>query len=397
MRRSVFCLLLLASCGAVRAEAAAGPRPRSGVQLATVCNGRVYTAIDASTFMRGNLVLLPVVAHIFDFNVILREAPPRWRLAGGVLHKIDFDYQPLIPRGVRDQRFTHYSWEVNDMIYFGRPLRQPRAALGPPQERYRFSFPTIYPDEPLLTMMFKRIRDDVNERRKVRNDKFPYHHYEFYYDLLPDGPRADKAPPFKLFVLANGRLQRAIEKCRAEEALKPLPKDPDERVAVYDPYDKLGKAAIDPLDGAFLGVWSIDGRRQWALVEQIQPPFSERFQVFAQGTTWFFVTDSGKVYAGKKPAKGKARKLEPWWSDPVRPIIAVVQDTETGRTFLFARAARKADKDFYVELGERPVPRPFVPADLKAVVTLDPLKTMMQYAGLLVADKKIALPKKAKK
>ncbi len=392
MRVVLLCLLTLLPW-AQGEGAAPSPAPRPGVQLAAVHKGKVFTAMDAATFMRGDLTASPVVAHVYDFNHSLYEAPPRWRLAAGRLLRIDSDRQVPLP-GLRKLRFTWDTSDLDDPILF-RAGPQPKAAVGPPQERYGLTFPRVR-KEALLTAMYWHIREHVNDNiMKVPDDKFPYHHYEFYYDLIPEGPKAEGLGYYKLFVLANGRLQRGIEKRRAEEASKPLPKGKKKRPPVYGP--KLADAPGGPLDGGFLGVWAVDRRGQWALVEQIQPPFSERFQVFALGTTWFFVTDSGKVYAGKKPAKGKPRKLEPWWSEPGLPIIAVVQDAETGRTFLFGRAARKADKDFYVELGERPVPRPFVPADLKAVETVDPLKTMMQYAGLLVKDKKIALPKKAKK
>jgi hypothetical protein len=360
------------------------------VQLAVVDKGRVYAAADGTTFLRGGLTETPVVAHLYEFVRSKYEAPPRWRLVNGRLQRIDSDPEVPLP-GVRKLRFTWAAHDLDGPLFHA--LSEPKMPVVPPLKRYGL-FIESFDDQPLLTRMYWHIREHVNDKMKVADDRFPYHHYEFYYDLLPEAGKAAKRDGYRLAVLANGRLQRAIEKCRAEEALKPLPKGVKKRPPVYAP--KLADAPGGPLDGAFLGVWALDRRGQWALQEQIQPTFNERFQSFAVGTTLFFVTDSGKVYAGKAPAEGKPRKLEPWWTEAGHPVVAVVQDAGTGRTFLFCRAGRKADKDCYIELADKPVPRPFGPADLQAVRTVEPLKTMMGYAGLLVRDKKIVLPRKGK-
>jgi hypothetical protein len=145
-----------------------------------------------------------------------------------------------------------------------------------------------------------------------------------------------------------------------------------------------------------LGVWHYDTRRKWALVDQLKnPPFNERFHAFVKGTTYFFLTDSGKVYMSMKPEKGE-RKMESLWDNDKYPITAALEDADTGKVFLFGKA-HKGDmlgKDFYWELDETVRRVDYDPSAVKPIKTVQPLKTVMEYARFLADEKKIKLEKK---
>jgi hypothetical protein len=143
-----------------------------------------------------------------------------------------------------------------------------------------------------------------------------------------------------------------------------------------------------------LGFWRRNDKKQWVLAEKIADPcFNERFWAFKRGDTYFFVTDSGKVYAARKPDKGD-RKLEPLWVEKGKPVVAAITDTASGKTFLFGRNDKPGPKDakgFWFELDEKLRPRPFDPKAVEAV-RADLLKTVAEYARFLHAAKKLKLP-----
>ncbi len=72
-------------------------------------------------------------------------------------------------------------------------------------------------------------------------------------------------------------------------------------------------------------------------------PFSEPFRVAAADGLFFFVTDSGAVYAAQET--GGEWKSWPVWRDAARPVIAmlVLSDGATGYVF---------GKDFYFRLAK---------------------------------------------
>jgi hypothetical protein len=131
----------------------------------------------------------------------------------------------------------------------------------------------------------------------------------------------------------------------------------------------------------------IEGK--WKDVDSIEADFKEPFHAFMTGTTYFFVTESGNVYAAEKPAMGK-RKLKPLWKEETRRVTAIVEDLDRKKTFLFGKVSDKAEENkgklFYFELTEKPQPRYFDAAELKPVKAQEPLKTVAQFAQLL-ADK----------
>jgi hypothetical protein len=118
--------------------------------------------------------------------------------------------------------------------------------------------------------------------------------------------------------------------------------------------------------------------------------FKERFRVFGKDRAYYFVTQSGKLYWSPKPASRGTRKAASLWTDEKSPIRAVISDTASERTFVFTEPAKKDAKDgqrVYFELAEKIETKPYdrVPVDGLA----QRLKTVMEYAQVLVKDKKI--------
>jgi hypothetical protein len=149
-----------------------------------------------------------------------------------------------------------------------------------------------------------------------------------------------------------------------------------------------------------LGVWvpnKDEKTKDMPLVLEctIPTPFNERFHAFVKGTTYFFLTDSGKVYMAKKPDKGE-RKLESLWDNDKYPLVAAIHDADADKVYLFAKAAKddKVGTDFYWELDETVKRLDYEPSRVHPVKTVEPLKSVMELAQLLVDEKKIKVEKK---
>jgi hypothetical protein len=124
--------------------------------------------------------------------------------------------------------------------------------------------------------------------------------------------------------------------------------------------------------------------------ELLSVNFKEAFQVFGKDGTYYFVTQSGKLFWSPKPGSKGARKAASLWTDEKSSIRAVISDTASERTFVFTEPAKKDAKDgqrVYFELAQKIETKPYdrVPVD----GLTEPLKTVMEYAQVLVKDKKI--------
>jgi hypothetical protein len=128
---------------------------------------------------------------------------------------------------------------------------------------------------------------------------------------------------------------------------------------------------------------------RWLQVESIPVRFKESFRVVGQRGDYYFITRSGKVYVAKRPPKGKPRRLLPVWTDARRPIVAYITDADTGRTFLFVKPASPRDKPTFFALAARPKPEVYDPALVLPQRGKEPLRSVLRYARLLVALKKI--------
>jgi hypothetical protein len=75
------------------------------------------------------------------------------------------------------------------------------------------------------------------------------------------------------------------------------------------------------------------------------------------------------------------------WTDEKSPIWGVICDTGSERTFVFTEPAKKRGKRVYFELMQNVESTPYERVPVEGVK--EPLKTVMEYAQVLVKDKRI--------
>jgi hypothetical protein len=104
--------------------------------------------------------------------------------------------------------------------------------------------------------------------------------------------------------------------------------------------------------------------------------------------SYLFVTDSGNVHIARPAAKGP-RTIEPVWVDKAHPVVALITDAATQKTYAFTRAAdaKPGAKDVYFELAEKPAERPYTPVPkADASDPTYPLNALLPFARVLTAD-----------
>ena len=126
-----------------------------------------------------------------------------------------------------------------------------------------------------------------------------------------------------------------------------------------------------------------------AKAEGFAAPLDEPFQVYGDGVSWQFLTRSGSLYTSTKPNK-RPRKLDLLYSSRDKPIRAILTDSGSNKTFAFV-APPKSRTGEYFELSAGPkAAKPYTLPDAKLDATLDePLRSLMGYSRVLLADKKI--------
>ena len=258
------------------------------------------------------------------------------------------------------------------------------------KETHSYSYPIaalldgawVESDTP-VDAIYSSMCDYINEKYEIGNDRFPFQHYEFFFDILPSKRK------FDMIVLADGPLQLEMEQARKDAIGKPLPDGYDKPFPIH-PKSIDSKRDLKPM----LVFWEHNDKKQWVLTEKIEKPsFNERFWAYKIGTSYFFLTDSGKLYLARKPKEGD-RKLEPIWDDKTKPIVGVITDTATNKVFLFGRNDKPAEKEakgFYFELDEKPTALSFDPKKANAAKG-DILLTAAEYARFLHAEKKVKIP-----
>lgn len=193
-----------------------------------------------------------------------------------------------------------------------------------------------------------------------------------YYDYLPDRDRGARQ-----FVLANTR--RPAQPTGPEdeswikkrEEQKTVPKWSFTVHHCKTEWDEKGRKWIP-------GAWSKE--------EDLPVVFREHFHALGKGDDWYFLTASGRLFVARKPAKGKKRSLESVYDDALRPILGMVVDAQSQRTFLFADSDRGPA---FFELSDDPVIIPYQPDVAEMPEGDEPLRSIMHKARVLAALGKI--------
>jgi hypothetical protein len=129
----------------------------------------------------------------------------------------------------------------------------------------------------------------------------------------------------------------------------------------------------------------------WKAVEDSRSPeiidsaFAEDFYVFNRQADYYFVTQSGKLYVSPRPKKGeKARQMRALWDDPKRPVVAVIEDADNGKVWLFAKDETPGAKGgLYFEMKEKIQAESFDSAKLKPVDAPGRAKILLEYLPLI--------------
>src|SRR5262249_13911428 len=137
------------------------------------------------------------------------------------------------------------------------------------------------------------------------------------------------------------------------------------------------------------GKWADKGR--WRFEGYVEVAFQEPFQALRQGDDFFFLTRSGRLFVAPKPARGTNRTIRAVWDDPRRRVLTFLTDADSGRTFLFCKAAR-GGKPAWFELSARPRPVAYDPPELKGAPKDPALRQAFACARVLLAAGKVKAP-----
>ena len=146
------------------------------------------------------------------------------------------------------------------------------------------------------------------------------------------------------------------------------------------------------------GEWKIGnggwGLGTWSDPETLEASFDEPFHAYLLNDHYYFVTKSGKVYVSPPLKAGETgvRKVTPFWTDPQKPITHLLThvDGKTPHlTYAFGDNQQpgkpKKQEKFYFELqGAEPKLNYFHGKQLQSAQVEEPLKTMLEYARLIV-------------
>jgi hypothetical protein len=182
--------------------------------------------------------------------------------------------------------------------------------------------------------------------------------------------------------------------------------DFQKRAKAVDALEKLGELAKPALTKLLASKPSVEVRRRAQMIldevnakseglledadnyEKFPALFAEDFYFFLRKNDYYFVTESGKLYYAPPRKEGeKSRTMKELWVDAKRPIVAVIEDVDRTKVWLFAKDKNAgAKRDFYFEMKDTIRAESFDPANLKAVNVEGRAKRLLEYLPLITAD-----------
>ena len=250
---------------AVCLSAAAGVG-RAGEQpplaFGEVFDGRVFAVEDDAKILEIDWRGEEPQDHLMDFfpTAATNDFPPRWKIGFGALVITHSDLNGNQREGMRTRDIKTCSLPLENSDTMGIYL--PCFGQDPWCDTAR--------DYNLIWYMYECMRNYVNYRDKVYDDKYPFSHYEFFFDLVLEKPGA-----CRYFVLASEGLRTEHRGGAKDSIGKPPLKGTTGHPAAING-SSAWEHAKDPRK-PMLGVWQKDKRGQWALVDKIKDPcFNER-------------------------------------------------------------------------------------------------------------------------
>jgi hypothetical protein len=143
-------------------------------------------------------------------------------------------------------------------------------------------------------------------------------------------------------------------------------------------------------------VFQWDPKKWWTTIEDgknletFDSLFAEYFYFFVREKDYYFVTESGKFFHAPPPkADEKSRTMKALWADAKGPIIAVIEDADRDKVWLFAKDKNPgAKRDLYFEMKEPIRTESFDPAKLRPVNIEGRGKLLLEYVPLILPDAK---------
>ena len=120
-------------------------------------------------------------------------------------------------------------------------------------------------------------------------------------------------------------------------------------------------------------------------IENFDSWFLDNFYAFIRKDDYYFLTESGKLHHAPPRKDGeKSRKMNKLWDDAKRPIVAVIEDADNDKVWLFVKDKTPGAKlDLYFELKDTIRAESFDPASLKRVEVEGRAKVLLEYLPLL--------------
>lgn len=220
------------------------------------------------------------------------------------------------------------------------------------------------------------------ERAKGRPWDLEFSHYgRFYYPFMQDAPGLNPS-----IVIKGDSGRTPYDPTRPSVSCDIIPLAKESMLSFYRVIQPQGRRQGEqPME-----VWETrDFKIPWTKKEEFPCHIEEHFRGYVGSDgTYYFVTESGKVYMAPMVAPG-IRRLEPLWTDKWKPIHAVIEDVDRGKTFVFGgepgrRLAENEEKRFfYFELQKKPVVKEFVSKDVPVVEGPSAAQTVFAYARML--------------
>ncbi len=100
---------------------------------------------------------------------------------------------------------------------------------------------------------------------------------------------------------------------------------------------------------------------KWEIADERNPEifastFVEDFYVFIRKNDYYFVTESGKLYYAPAPKAGeKSRTMKSLWQGENFPIVAIIEDADNDKVWLFTKARKRFEPDgVFFEMASDP-------------------------------------------
>jgi hypothetical protein len=138
--------------------------------------------------------------------------------------------------------------------------------------------------------------------------------------------------------------------------------------------------------------WDMDyGGKDDMEVERFKSPLMDAFTVFVRGGDYYFVTEYGDVWLARAVDKGE-RKMEKVWDGRRQPVHALITDATNDKVYCFVEpffTDKQDEERVYFELSAKPEPTKYKLKKIEGVKIEPTLKSVLEYAYVLQADKKI--------